>query len=316
MNSSSTTMLKETANTAEAIPGALDPTVRAERIRQFKDQLDNRIVIIDGAMGTMIQDHELDEVAFRGDRFADHRCPVKGNNDLLILTQPDLIRDLHTAYLNAGVDVLETNTFSSTRVAQADYMMEDAVFDLNRDGARLAREAADAVTACDETRPRFVAGVLGPTNRTASISPDVNDPGFRNVKFDELVETYSEAVLGLLEGGADVILVETVFDTLNCKAALFAIDSVVEDLAFEVPVMISGTITDQSGRTLTGQTTEGFWNSIRHAKPISIGLNCALGPKDLRPYVEELSRIADTFVSCHPNAGLLMHLVGMMKRRR
>ncbi|NKB20227.1 MAG: methionine synthase [Alphaproteobacteria bacterium] len=297
-------MLKETANTAEAIPGALDPTVRAERIRQFKDQLDNRIVIIDGAMGTMIQDHELDEVAFRGDRFADHRCPVKGNNDLLILTQPDLIRDLHTAYLNAGVDVLETNTFSSTRVAQADYMMEDAVFDLNRDGARLAREAADAVTACDETRPRFVAGVLGPTNRTASISPDVNDPGFRNVKFDELVETYSEAVLGLLEGGADVILVETVFDTLNCKAALFAIDSVVEDLAFEVPVMISGTITDQSGRTLTGQTTEGFWNSIRHAKPISIGLNCALGPKDLRPYVEELSRIADTFVSCHPNAGL------------
>ena len=304
MSSTSTTMLKDTTVNSEAIPGAMDPAVRAERTRNLKAQLDNRIVVIDGAMGTMIQGHELDEAGFRGDRFADHPCPVKGNNDLLILTQPDLIRDMHTAYLNAGVDVLETNTFSSTRIAQADYMMEEAVYDLNRDGARLAREAADAVTATDESRPRFVAGVLGPTNRTASISPDVNDPGFRNVKFDELVETYSEAVLALLEGGADLILVETVFDTLNCKAALFAIDSVVETLDFEVPVMISGTITDQSGRTLTGQTTEAFWNSIRHVKPISIGLNCALGPKDLRPYVEELSRIADTYVTCHPNAGL------------
>ena len=304
MSSTSTTMLKDTTENSEAIPGAMDPAVRAERTRKLKAQLDNRIVVIDGAMGTMIQGHELDEAGFRGDRFADHPCPVKGNNDLLILTQPDLIRDMHTAYLNAGVDLLETNTFSSTRIAQADYMMEEAVYDLNRDGARLAREAADAVTATDESRPRFVAGVLGPTNRTASISPDVNDPGFRNVKFDELVETYSEAVLALLEGGADLILVETVFDTLNCKAALFAIDSVVETLDFEVPVMISGTITDQSGRTLTGQTTEAFWNSIRHVKPISIGLNCALGPKDLRPYVEELSRIADTYVTCHPNAGL------------
>ena len=304
MSSTSTTMLKDTTGNSEAIPGAMDPAVRAERTRKLKAQLDNRIVVIDGAMGTMIQGHELDEAGFRGDRFADHPCPVKGNNDLLILTQPDLIRDMHTAYLNAGVDMLETNTFSSTRIAQADYMMEDAVYDLNRDGARLAREAADAVTATDESRPRFVAGVLGPTNRTASISPDVNDPGFRNVKFDELVKTYSEAVLALLEGGADLILVETVFDTLNCKAALFAIDSVLETLYFEVPVMISGTITDQSGRTLTGQTTEAFWNSIRHVKPISIGLNCALGPKDLRPYVEELSRIADTYVTCHPNAGL------------
>ncbi|MBK18527.1 MAG: methionine synthase [Rhodospirillaceae bacterium] len=278
--------------------------MRADRIQRLKQQLENRIVIIDGAMGTMIQDQELDEAGFRGTQFADHPCPVKGNNDLLILTQPDLIRDLHTAYLHAGVDILETNTFSSTRIAQADYMMEEAVYDLNRDGARLAREAADAVTAVDETRPRFVAGVLGPTNRTASISPDVNDPGFRNVTFDELVETYSEATLGLISGGADMILVETVFDTLNCKAALFAIDSVLDEFDFEVPVMISGTITDQSGRTLTGQTTEAFWNSIRHAMPISIGLNCALGPKDLRPYIEELSRIADTNVSCHPNAGL------------
>ena len=187
MSSSSATMLKKTADKSEAIPGAMDPAVRAERTRKLKEQLDNRIVVIDGAMGTMIQGHELDEAGFRGDRFADHPCPVKGNNDLLILTQPDLIRDMHTAYLNAGVDVLETNTFSSTQIAQADYMMEDAVGDLNRDGARLAREAADAVTAKDESRPRFVAGVLGPTNRTASISPDVNDPGFRNVKFDELV---------------------------------------------------------------------------------------------------------------------------------
>jgi 5-methyltetrahydrofolate--homocysteine methyltransferase len=286
------------------VAGALDPTVRGERIKALRKQLETRILIIDGAFGTMIQDHKLDEAGYRGQRFADHDCPQKGNNDLLILSDPALISDIHRAYLEAGADIVQTNTFSSTRIAQADYMMEDVVRELNVEGARLAREAADAATEKDPTRPRFVAGVLGPTNRTASISPDVNDPGFRNVTFDELVETYDEAVRGLLEGGADTLLVETVFDTLNCKAVLFAIDSVMEDLGLEVPVMISGTITDQSGRTLTGQTTEAFWNSVRHARPISVGLNCALGPNDLRPYIEELSRIADIPVSCHPNAGL------------
>ena len=287
-----------------ACPAALDPAVRAKRTELLRRKLAQRILVIDGAFGTMIQDHGFDEAGYRGARFADHACPQKGNNDLLILSQPDVIRDIHTAYLAAGADILETNTFSSTRIAQADYMMEDAVYALNRQGAILARTAADAATASDPKRPRFVAGVLGPTNRTASISPNVNDPGFRNVSFDALVEAYSEAVRGLLDGGADLILAETVFDTLNCKAALFAIDSVAEEYGFPVPVMVSGTITDQSGRTLTGQTTEAFWNSIRHARPISVGLNCALGPNDLRPYIEELSRIADTHVSCHPNAGL------------
>ena len=284
--------------------GMLEPVSRSARIALLRRQLAVRILVIDGAFGTMIQNKQLDEVSFRGTRFADHPCPQKGNNDLLILSNPDHIRGIHRAYLEAGADIVQTNTFSSTRVAQADYMMEDAVYELNRDGARLARETADAVTAENEAKPRFVAGVLGPTNRTASISPDVNDPGFRNTNFDELVETYREAVQGLLDGGADLLMVETVFDTLNCKAALFAIDSVTEELNLEVPVMISGTITDQSGRTLTGQTTEAFWNSIRHARPLAIGLNCALGPEDLRAYIDELSRIADTHVSCHPNAGL------------
>ena len=287
-----------------SLAGSLNPGSRAERIAALRKQLDARILVLDGAFGTTIQDHKLDEAAFRGSRFADHACPQKGNNDLLILSDPDHIRAIHRAYLEAGADILQTNTFSSTRIAQADYMMEEAVYELNRDGASLARETADAATAENPSKPRFVAGVLGPTNRTASISPDVNDPGFRNVSYDALVETYREAVQGLLDGGADVLLVETVFDTLNCKAALFAIDSVTAELGLEVPVMISGTITDQSGRTLTGQTTEAFWNSVRHARPLSIGLNCALGPAELRPYIEELSRIADTNVSCHPNAGL------------
>jgi 5-methyltetrahydrofolate--homocysteine methyltransferase len=282
----------------------MDPEDRAARLASLRRQLESRILVLDGAYGTTIQDHHLDEAGFRGDRFAGHTCPQKGNNDLLILSNPDIIRDIHRAYLDAGADIIQTNTFSSTRIAQADYMTEDAVFDLNRDGAMLAREAAEQVTAATPSKPRFVAGVLGPTNRTASISPDVNDPGFRNVSFDALVETYRESVQGLLEGGADLLLVETVFDTLNCKAALFAIDSVVEEMGLEVPVIISGTITDQSGRTLTGQTTEAFWNSVRHARPLAIGLNCALGPADLRPYIQELSRIADTHVSCHPNAGL------------
>jgi 5-methyltetrahydrofolate--homocysteine methyltransferase len=302
--SSAATMLKEQDIQIDSYPGALDPEIRAARISALKKALESRILMIDGAMGTMIQDQKLDEAGFRGERFANAACPQKGNNDLLILSQPDLVRGIHRAYFDAGADIVETNTFSSTRIAQADYMMEDAVFDLNFDGARLAREAADAVAATDETRPRFVAGVLGPTNRTASISPDVNDAGFRNVSFDTLVEAYTEATRALIFGGADFILVETVFDTLNCKAALFAIDLVAEQLGLKVPIMISGTITDRSGRTLTGQTTEAFWNSVSHAEPLVIGLNCALGPEDMRPYVEELSRIADCYVSCHPNAGL------------
>ncbi len=299
-----TTLLKDQDSQIDSYPGALDPEIRAERIGALRKALQSRVLVLDGAMGTMIQGHRLDEAGFRGTRFADAACPQKGNNDLLILSQPDLVRDIHRAYFEAGADIVETNTFSSTRIAQADYMMEEAVFDLNFDGAWLAREAADAMAATDGARPRFVAGVLGPTNRTASISPDVNNAGFRNVSFDTLVEAYSESTRALILGGADFILVETVFDTLNCKAALFAIDSVAEQLDLIVPVMISGTITDRSGRTLTGQTTEAFWNSVRHVQPLVIGLNCALGPAEMRPYVEELSRIADCFVSCHPNAGL------------
>jgi 5-methyltetrahydrofolate--homocysteine methyltransferase len=304
MNMPANMRASSVANAIDSQAGMLNPGSRALRNAALRSLLDTRILVLDGAFGTTIQNLKLDEAAYRGARFADHPCPQKGNNDLLILSDPDIIRAIHRDYIEAGADILQTNTFSSTRIAQADYMMEEAVYELNRDGALLAREVADSATANDPSKPRFVAGVLGPTNRTASISPEVNDPGFRNVSYDALVETYREAVQGLLDGGADLLLVETVFDTLNCKAALFAIDSVTDELGLEVPVMISGTITDQSGRTLTGQTTEAFWNSIRHARPLSVGLNCALGPSDLRPYIEELSRIADTYVSCHPNAGL------------
>ena len=266
-------------------------------------QLSQRILILDGAMGTMIQRHKLGEAEYRGERFADWGQDVKGNNDLLTLSQPDIIRDIHRAYLEAGADVLETNTFNSTSIAQADYGMEEIVYELNKVGAALAREAADEFSSDD--RPRFVAGVLGPTNRTASISPDVNDPGFRNVTFDELVETYDEAIRGLVDGGADILLVETVFDTLNAKAALYAIDQYWDREGGErLPTMISGTITDASGRTLSGQTTEAFYNSLRHSKPLLFGLNCALGPDLLRQYVAELARIGECHVSAHPNAGL------------
>lgn len=268
----------------------------------FKHALSERILILDGAMGTQIQQYKLGEAQYRGDRFADWGQDVKGNNDLLSLSQPDIIRDIHTAYLNAGADILETNTFNSTSVAQADYGMEELVYELNHASARLAREACDSVATAD--RPRFVAGVLGPTNRTASISPDVNDPGFRNIDFDGLRESYTEAIRGLVDGGADLLLVETIFDTLNAKAALFAIEEFFENRDDALPVMISGTITDDSGRTLTGQTTEAFYNSLRHARPISFGLNCALGPDKLRAHVAELSRIAECAVSAHPNAGL------------
>jgi 5-methyltetrahydrofolate--homocysteine methyltransferase len=266
--------------------------------------LKERILILDGAMGTMIQTHGLDAHAYHGDLFHDHACDQKGNNDLLSLTQPRIIADIHTAYLEAGADIVETNTFNSTRISMADYGMQDRARELNMAGANLAREAADEFTRRTPEKPRFVAGVLGPTNRTASLSPDVNHPGARNTSFDELVAAYSEAIPGLVEGGVDLIMVETIFDTLNAKAALFALDEFFERSGIRLPVMISGTITDRSGRTLSGQTVGAFWNSVAHAQPFSIGLNCALGAKDLRPHIEELARIADTSTSLHPNAGL------------
>ncbi|HIZ51850.1 MAG TPA: homocysteine S-methyltransferase family protein, partial [Candidatus Pseudomonas excrementavium] len=274
------------------------------RLTALNEALRQRILILDGGMGTMIQSYRLEESDFRGERFADWPRDLKGNNDLLILTRPDAIAAIEKAYLDAGADIIETNTFNSTRVSQADYGMEELAYELNLEGARLARRVCDEKTAETPDRPRFVAGVLGPTSRTCSLSPDVNNPGYRNITFDALVENYSEATRGLIEGGADLIMVETIFDTLNAKAAIFAVQGVFEELGVELPIMISGTITDASGRTLSGQTTEAFWNSVRHAKPISVGLNCALGPKELRPYLEELAGKADTYVSAHPNAGL------------
>jgi 5-methyltetrahydrofolate--homocysteine methyltransferase len=281
----------------------LDRT-RTQRLARLNDLLASRILILDGAMGTMIQRYKLGEQDYRGERFADHPGELKGNNDLLSLAQPKIIRDIHTAYLEAGADIVETNSFNSTAIAMADYRMQDLAYELNLEGARLARSAADAVERKQLNGPRFVAGVLGPTNRTASISPDVNNPGFRNVTFDQLVEAYTEATRGLLDGGADLLLIETVFDTLNCKAAIYAVESYFEKHGVRVPIMISGTITDASGRTLSGQTTESFWNSVTHSQPMSVGLNCALGAEQLRQYVEEMARVASTRVSAHPNAGL------------
>ncbi len=266
--------------------------------------LAERILLLDGAMGTMIQRARLAEEDYRGQRFRDWGRELKGNNDLLSLTQPALVRDIHAQYLQAGADIIETNTFNSTAVALADYGMRELAREFNRAAANLAKDAVREAESRNPQRPRFVAGVLGPTNKTASISPDVNDPGFRAVTFDELVAAYGEAVEGLLEGGVDLLLVETVFDTLNAKAALVAIEQAFQGHGLRIPVMISGTITDASGRTLSGQTTEAFYNSVRHTQPIAVGLNCALGAKELRVYVEELSAIAETRVSCHPNAGL------------
>ncbi len=275
---------------------------REQRISHLHASLKQRILLLDGAMGTMIQRHKLDEAAYRGERFADWPSDLKGNNDLLAITQPEIIQGIHEDYLNAGADILETNTFNATRVAMADYGMEDLSYEINVVAAKLARQACDKIGT--EDKPRYVAGVLGPTNRTCSISPDVNDPSFRNINFAELSEAYVESTRALIEGGADIILIETIFDTLNAKAAIFAVKRVFEEDDIELPIMISGTITDQSGRTLTGQLTEAFYNSLRHADPISIGLNCALGPKDLRQYVQEMSRICEVYTSAHPNAGL------------
>lgn len=262
-----------------------------------------RILVLDGAMGTMIQRLKLTEADFRGERFKDWPRDLKGNNDLLILTRPDAVEAIHRQYFEAGADIVETNTFSSTSIAQADYGMEALAYELNFEGARIARRAADAVAAATG-RPRFVAGAIGPTNRTASISPDVNNPGFRAVTFDELRTAYAEAARGLVDGGSDLILIETIFDTLNAKAAVAAVEDVFEEKGVSLPVMISGTITDLSGRTLSGQTPTAFWYSLRHARPFSIGLNCALGAREMRAHIDEIGRVADTLVCAYPNAGL------------
>jgi 5-methyltetrahydrofolate--homocysteine methyltransferase len=263
-----------------------------------------RILIIDGAMGTMIQRHKLDEASYRGQRFKDWTRDVKGNNDLLVLTQPQIIAEIHEAYLEAGADILETNTFNAQRISMADYGMEKLAYEINVAAAKIARAAADKWTKKTPDKPRFVAGAVGPTNRTASISPKVSDPGFRNVDFDELRDAYTEQIRGLMEGGVDIILIETIFDTLNAKVAGFATLEVFEEKGIELPVMVSGTITDRSGRTLSGQTPEAFWYSMRHLKPFSIGLNCALGAEPMRPYLAELSNVAGTRISAYPNAGL------------
>jgi len=273
-------------------------------VERLRHQLSQRILVLDGGMGTMIQGYRLTEEDFRGERFADWQSDLKGNNDLLVLTQPDIISAIHYEYLEAGADILETNTFNSTRIAMADYHMESLSAEINYEAARLARACADEWTARTPEKPRYVAGVLGPTNRTASISPDVNDPAFRNISFDQLVEAYRESTHALVEGGVDLIMIETIFDTLNAKAAIYAVETEFEAMGVELPVMISGTITDASGRTLSGQTTEAFYNSLRHVKPLTFGLNCALGPDELRQYVAELSRIAECYVTAHPNAGL------------
>src|SRR5258708_1356033 len=278
--------------------------MQSDRSEELRALLERRILILDGAMGTTIQGCRLSEADFRGERFVRSTRDLKGNNDLLSLTRAEVIRQIHDQYLEAGADIIETNPVNSNAPSQADYGLERLVNELNHAAATLAREAADRSMERDPGKPRFVAGVLGPTNKTASISPEVNDPGFRNIYFDELVGAYGEALKGLADGGADLILLETIFDTLNAKAAIFAIEALFEERGQRLPVIVSGTITDQSGRTLTGQTPEAFWNSLRHAQPIAVGLNCALGAKLMRPYIEELSKVADTFISCYPNAGL------------
>ena len=271
---------------------------------KIQDILKERILVLDGAMGTMIQRHPLEEADFRGERFKDHPYLVKGNNDLLSITRPDIIKDIHRQYFEAGADIVETNTFSSTTIAQADYHLESIAYELNFQSAKIAKEVANEFTKKDSLKPRFVAGALGPTNRTLSLSPDVNNPGYRAVTFDELRIAYKEQALGLIEGGVDLLLVETIFDTLNAKACLFAIQELFEEIGKEVPIMVSGTITDASGRTLSGQTTDAFLISVSHVPLLSVGLNCALGAKQLRPYLQVLNEQAPFFVSAYPNAGL------------
>jgi 5-methyltetrahydrofolate--homocysteine methyltransferase len=279
------------------------PSTRYTRGAALPGILRQRIAIIDGAMGTMIQRHRLTEADFRGQRLLDHPKDLKGNNDLLVLTRPDVVQQIHAQYLAAGADLVETNTFGATSIAQEDYGLAHLAHEMNVAAARLARAACDAHSTPE--KPRFVAGALGPTPRTASISPDVNDPGARNVSFDELRAAYREQAQGLLEGGCDLFLVETIFDTLNAKAAIFALDELMDETGERLPVILSGTVTDASGRILSGQTVAAFWHSVRHARPLAVGLNCALGAAVMRPYIEELSKVAaDTFISCYPNAGL------------
>jgi 5-methyltetrahydrofolate--homocysteine methyltransferase len=270
----------------------------------IQKDLEKRLLVLDGAMGTMIQNHQLEEADFRAKRFESHPCSLKGNNDLLSITQPEIIKGIHRAYLEAGADLVETNTFSSTSIGMADYQMEDLAYELNYESAKIAKEVTQEYISKTPLQKRYVAGSIGPTNKTASMSPDVNDPGFRAVTFDELVHAYREQVLGLIDGGADVLLVETIFDTLNAKAALFAIDSVKTEKQVDIPIMISGTITDASGRTLSGQTVEAFRISLSHLPILSIGFNCALGADQLLPYVKRLSNQSDAYISAHPNAGL------------
>ncbi len=273
-------------------------------MNNLEKALNERILVLDGAMGTMIQRYTLTEEDFRGERFKEHSHPLKGNNDLLSITRPDIILAIHREYLAAGADILETNTFSGTTVAQADYRLEDAVYDINYESAKLARQAADEFTARNPAKPRFVAGAMGPTNRTASISPDVNDPGFRAISFDQLKEAYMQQAGALIDGGCDALLVETIFDTLNAKAALFAIQELEEERNIHIPIMVSGTITDASGRTLSGQTAEAFLISMSHAPLLSVGFNCALGAKQLLPYLQVLDQKAPFYISAYPNAGL------------
>lgn len=279
-------------------------TIGKIEIMSIWKEIEKRILVLDGAMGTMLQRYKFTEEDFRGDRFKDYHLPLQGNNDLLSLTQPQAIKDIHAAYFEAGADIVETNTFSGTSIAMADYEMESLVYELNYESAKLAREVADVFSKKEPGKPRFVAGSIGPTNRTASMSPDVNDPGFRAVTFEDLRRAYKEQVTALIDGGADLLLVETIFDTLNAKAALFAIQEVKEEKDFDIPVMVSGTITDASGRTLSGQTVEAFLISISHIPLLSVGFNCALGAEQLQPYLKRLSKNTDFYTSAHPNAGL------------
>lgn len=276
--------------------------MQADRTPELQSLLTHRILILDGAMGTMIQQHKLGESHYRGERFQDHSKDVKGNNDLLVLTQPDIIEEIHGKYLRAGADIIETNTFNAQRVSMADYHMEELSYEINFEAARIARRACDKWSTPD--KPRFVAGAVGPTNMTASISPKVEDPGFRRITFDQLRAAYKEQVIALIKGGSDIILIETIFDTLNAKAAGFATLEAFDETGIELPIMLSGTITDEAGRTLTGQTPEAFWYSMRHLKPFSVGLNCALGAEKMRPHIAELAHVSDVRVSAYPNAGL------------